>query len=44
MSLLTLPQTDVPNDTLPKGDERSEQFVLEVTQYFETLDVGRSCS
>jgi len=38
MSLLTLPQTDASNDALPKGDERSEQFVLEVTQYFQKLD------
>ncbi|KAF8519685.1 hypothetical protein JB92DRAFT_2808514 [Gautieria morchelliformis] len=38
ISLLTLPQTDTPKETLPQGDERSEQFVLEVTQYFETLD------
>ncbi|GJJ11206.1 hypothetical protein Clacol_005438 [Clathrus columnatus] len=39
ISLLTLPQTDASNDTLPTGDERSEQFVLEVTQYFQKLDV-----
>ncbi|KAF8573757.1 hypothetical protein K439DRAFT_1399541, partial [Ramaria rubella] len=38
ISLLTLPQTDTPNEALPQGDERSEQFALEVTQYFETLD------
>jgi hypothetical protein len=39
ISLLTLPQTDEPNDNLPQGDERSEQFVLEVSEYFERLDV-----
>ncbi|KAL0951715.1 hypothetical protein HGRIS_008391 [Hohenbuehelia grisea] len=38
ISLLTLPQTDGPNDNLPQGDERSEQFVLEVSEYFERLD------
>ncbi|KIJ55454.1 hypothetical protein M422DRAFT_57872 [Sphaerobolus stellatus SS14] len=38
LSLLTLPQTDEPDDGLPQTDERSEQFVAEVTQYFETLD------
>ncbi|KAF8517962.1 hypothetical protein BU17DRAFT_49200 [Hysterangium stoloniferum] len=27
-----------PSSTSLQGDERSEQFVLEVTQYFETLD------
>jgi hypothetical protein len=35
---LTLPQTDGPNDNLPQGAERSEQFVLEVSEYFERLD------
>ncbi|KAI0295141.1 hypothetical protein B0F90DRAFT_1638345 [Multifurca ochricompacta] len=35
---LALPQTDAPDAGLPKGDERSEQFVAEVGQYFETLD------
>ena len=39
MSLLTLPQTDEPDDNLPQGEERSEQFVLEVSEYFERLDV-----
>ncbi|KAJ6486165.1 hypothetical protein C8R47DRAFT_1016418 [Mycena vitilis] len=39
ISLLTLPQTDAPEDTLPQGDERSEQFVLEVSEYFERLDL-----
>jgi len=39
ISLLTLPQTDGPNDNLPQGEERSEQFVLEVSEYFERLDV-----
>jgi hypothetical protein len=41
ISLLTLPQTDSPNDddNLPQGEERSEQFVLEVSEYFERLDV-----
>ncbi|CAK5264354.1 unnamed protein product [Mycena citricolor] len=38
ISLLTLPQTDAPEDNLPQGDERSEQFVLEVNEYFERLD------
>jgi len=36
--LLSLPQTDTPDSTLPQGEERSEQFVLEVSQYFELLD------
>lgn len=40
ISLLTLPQTDGPEDNLPQGDERSEQFVLEVSEYFERLDVS----
>lgn len=30
---------DDPDDTLPQGEERSEQFVLEVSEYFERLDV-----
>ncbi|KAI0964287.1 hypothetical protein AcW1_001144 [Taiwanofungus camphoratus] len=38
ISLLTLPQTDGPDDGLPQGGERSEQFVLEVSEYFERLD------
>ncbi|KAI0323113.1 hypothetical protein OF83DRAFT_14152 [Amylostereum chailletii] len=38
MSLLTLPQTDEPGDGLPQGEERSEQFVLEVSEYFQRLD------
>ncbi|KAG1828186.1 hypothetical protein EV424DRAFT_1387579 [Suillus variegatus] len=38
VSLLTLPQTDEPDDNLPQGEERSEQFVLEVSEYFERLD------
>ncbi|KAF8559963.1 hypothetical protein OG21DRAFT_1479829 [Imleria badia] len=38
VSLLTLPQTDGPDDNLPQGDERSEQFVLEVSEYFERLE------
>ncbi|KAJ6623116.1 hypothetical protein B0H10DRAFT_1787093 [Mycena sp. CBHHK59/15] len=38
ISLLTLPQTDAEGDNLPQGDERSEQFVLEVSEYFERLD------
>jgi len=38
ISLLTLPQTDGPEDNLPQGGERSEQFVLEVSEYFERLD------
>lgn len=40
ISLLTLPQTDGPDDNLPQGEERSEQFVLEVSEYFERLDVS----
>lgn len=45
MSLLTLPQTDGPEDGLPQGGERSEQFVLEVSEYFERLDVSiRVCA
>jgi hypothetical protein len=39
ISLLTLPQTDGTEDDLPQGEERSEQFVLEVSEYFERLDV-----
>ena len=39
ISLLTLPQTDGPEDSLPQGGERSEEFVLKVSEYFETLDV-----
>ena len=39
ISLLTLPQTDGPDDGLPQGGERSEQFVLEVSEYFDLLDV-----
>ncbi|KAF7793477.1 hypothetical protein EIP86_004589 [Pleurotus ostreatoroseus] len=38
IALLTLPQTDGPDDGLPQGGERSEQFVLEVSDYFERLD------
>jgi len=38
ISLLTLPQTDSSDDNLPQGEERSEQFVLEVSEYFERLD------
>ncbi|KAF9469712.1 hypothetical protein BDZ94DRAFT_22069 [Collybia nuda] len=38
ISLLTLPQTDGPDDGLPQGEERSEQFVLEISEYFERLD------
>jgi hypothetical protein len=38
ISLLTLPETDGPDDGLPQGDERSERFVLEVTEYFQRLD------
>lgn len=39
-SLLTLPQTDDPDEKLPQGDERSEQFVLEANEYFVRLDVS----
>ncbi|KAI9447739.1 hypothetical protein H4582DRAFT_1896007 [Lactarius indigo] len=38
LALLSLPQTDAPDAGLPQGDERSEQFVVEVGKYFETLD------
>ncbi|KIM88749.1 hypothetical protein PILCRDRAFT_62071 [Piloderma croceum F 1598] len=31
-------KTDAPDDNLPQGAERSEQFVLEVSEYFERLD------
>ncbi|KAJ3485721.1 hypothetical protein NLJ89_g11876 [Agrocybe chaxingu] len=31
-------KTDTPEDNLPQGEERSEQFVLEVSEYFERLD------
>jgi hypothetical protein len=34
---------DGPDDNLPQGEERSEQFVLEVSEYFERLDVRHSC-
>jgi len=30
---------DDSEETLPQGEERSEQFVLEVSEYFERLDV-----
>lgn len=40
IALLTLPQTDEPEDGLPQGGERSEQFVLEASEYFERLDVS----
>src|SRR6267142_3342708 len=39
LALLALPQTDEPDAGLPEGDERSEQFVAKVGEYFETLDV-----
>jgi hypothetical protein len=39
LALLSLPQTDAPDENLPDGDERSEQFVAKVGEYFETLDV-----
>ncbi|KAH9983222.1 hypothetical protein BJV77DRAFT_954616, partial [Russula vinacea] len=38
LALLSLPQTDAQDDGLPEGDERSEQFVAKVGEYFETLD------
>ncbi|TFK56494.1 hypothetical protein OE88DRAFT_1649809 [Heliocybe sulcata] len=38
IQLLTLPQTDKPEDHMPQGEERSEQFVMEVSEYFERLD------
>ena len=39
ISLLTLPQTDPLDAALPQGAERSEKFVLVVSEYFERLDV-----
>ena len=39
LALLALPQTDAPDAGLPEGDDRSEQFVAKVGEYFETLDV-----
>jgi hypothetical protein len=39
LALLSLPQTDAPDENLPEGDDRSEQFVAKVGEYFETLDV-----
>ncbi|KAI9462037.1 hypothetical protein F5148DRAFT_1286508 [Russula earlei] len=38
LALLSLPQTDASDAGLPEGDERSEQFVEKVGEYFETLD------
>ncbi|TFK17377.1 hypothetical protein FA15DRAFT_332467 [Coprinopsis marcescibilis] len=38
VALLTLPQTDGPGDKLPQDGERSEQFVVEVGEYFERLN------
>lgn len=38
VSLLTLPQTDEPGSNLPQGEERPEQFVMEVGEYFERLN------
>lgn len=38
VSLLALPQTDEPEDELPQGEERSEEFVAKVSEYFERLD------
>ncbi|KAL5495075.1 hypothetical protein ACEPAI_537 [Sanghuangporus weigelae] len=38
IALLTLPQTDPADSSLPQGEERSEQFVLEASEYFEQLD------
>lgn len=42
ISLLALPQTDDAERPLPQGEERSEQFVLEVSEYFERLEVRSS--
>ena len=39
MALLSLPQTDGPEDDLPQGAERSEKFVDVANEYFERLDV-----
>ena len=44
LALLSLPQTDAPDEGLPEGDERSEQFVAKVGEYFETLDVRDALS
>ncbi|KAI0830770.1 hypothetical protein BC628DRAFT_1416278 [Trametes gibbosa] len=38
MALLSLPQTDAPDDDLPQGAERSEKFVDVANEYFERLD------
>ncbi|KAI6048000.1 hypothetical protein EDC04DRAFT_43648 [Pisolithus marmoratus] len=38
VSLLALPQTDEPGDELPQGEERSEEFVAKVSEYFQRLD------
>ncbi|KAI9057065.1 hypothetical protein FKP32DRAFT_1584683 [Trametes sanguinea] len=38
MALLSLPQTDGPEDDLPQGAERSEKFVDVANEYFERLD------
>ncbi|KIK30098.1 hypothetical protein PISMIDRAFT_26626 [Pisolithus microcarpus 441] len=38
VSLLALPQTDEPEDELPQGEERSEEFVAKVSEYFERLE------
>lgn len=40
IALLTLPQTDTIEEGLPQGEERSEKFVLEVSEYFSLLDVS----
>jgi len=38
ISLLSLPELDGPEDDLPQGDERSEQFVDQAGQYFALLE------
>ncbi|KAH9858256.1 hypothetical protein C2E23DRAFT_880893 [Lenzites betulinus] len=38
MALLSLPQTDGPEDDLPQGGERSEKFVDVANEYFARLD------
>ncbi|OJT08484.1 hypothetical protein TRAPUB_667 [Trametes pubescens] len=38
MALLSLPQTDGPEDDLPQGGERSEKFVDVANEYFRRLD------
>ncbi|EJD03765.1 uncharacterized protein FOMMEDRAFT_82779 [Fomitiporia mediterranea MF3/22] len=38
LALGEVERTDPPDSSLPHGEERSEQFVLEANEYFERLD------